>query len=434
MTDDLAKLAGIAWGHFVRWFVKGRVFRLAIQARTLTLASAGVLLTIFGWWLIAQVFSHTSDAELQRRLPHYTSCPWTADGFRSSFGLFQFGDIDSPDMGAKPRDATTDPWERLSAPVFQLFALSQSFVGALFLTSCVVWSAAVWGLFGGAITRSALLQLTREEPASLGSVLRHAGKRWPSYFAAPLLPLGGVCLVTLVLLLLGLLMRASLLFAGLAWPLALIGGIVMAVLMTGLSVGWPLMHATISAEGSDSFDALSRSYSYVYQRPLHYLFYVVAATILGSLGLILVNFFAAAVETLTAWSVSWGSGNALMHDALAKTPGYSQVDRWGMSLLGFWQGGVRLIVIGYAFGFFWTAISAIYLLLRHDADGAELSELYQDESPEAFGLPPLEKDAAGVPVVPKSVEPAATSPSSNSPTSNTPTPASDSSSAPPPSS
>jgi len=400
MTDPLTKITGIAWGHFVRWFVLGRVFRLAIQARTLTLASTGVLLTIFGWWALAQIFSRTDDPALKDLLTTYESCPWTTDAElfpnRGSFSL-----TSGREMGAKPVDATRDPWLRLTRPVVEIFDLSRTFTGTLFLFLATVWAAKVWGLFGGAITRSALLQLTRQEPASLGSVLRHAGSRWISYFTAPLLPLGGVLLVTLVMLLLGLLMRGSVLFAGIGWPVALIGGIVMAVLMIGLLFAWPLMSAAISAEGSDSFDALSRSYSYVYQRPAHYLFYAVAATIFGSLGLILVNLFAEAVEWLTAWSVSWGSGSKLMKDAFeGNSDGYATHDQWGIKMLGFWRGCVGLVVIGYAFSFFWTSISAIYLLLRHDADGAEISEIYQEESPAAFDLPPLEKDKAGVPVVP----------------------------------
>lgn len=402
MADQLARLTGISWRHFVRWFVLGRVFRLAIQARTLFLASSGVLLTIFGWWLLAQVFAGTDDVELKDYLlKSYESCPWS-DRSETSWSSFPFKPRETGgEMGRAPVSTIADPWSRLVRPVAQLFNISRTFTGALFLFLATVWAAKVWGLFGGAITRSALVQLTREEPASLGSVLRHATKRWLSYFAAPLLPLGGVFLVTLALLFLGLFMRWSILFAGIAWPLALIGGIVMAVLMVGLMFAWPLMNAAVSAEGSDSFDALSRSYSYVYQRPLHYLFYAAAAAILGSLGLMLVGMFANLAQWFTAWSVSWGSGAKLMNDVLyAQTQGYAEHDRWGMSMLNFWSGCVRLIVIGYAFSFFWTAVSAIYLLLRHDTDGAEIGEIHFDESPEAFGLPPLAKDAAGVPVVP----------------------------------
>ena len=62
----------------------------------------------------------------------------------------------------------------------------------------------------------------------------------------------------------------------------------MAILTIGLAAGWPLMAPTVSTEGTDTFDALSRSYAYVYQRPLAYLLYAVAATIIGILGLLVV--------------------------------------------------------------------------------------------------------------------------------------------------
>ena len=167
------------------------------------------------------------------------------------------------------------------------------------------------------------------------------------------------------------------------------------------------MHATISAEGSDGFDAVSRSYSYVFQRPLHYLFYGVLAAVMGVLGLFVVEFFAGAVWYLTAWSISWGSGNELIGRVMDRDPTLGRTDQWGAEIINFWHGGIRLIVIGYAFAYFWTAVSAVYLLLRFDADGAELNQVYFDEADATYGLPPLAKDAAGVPVVPPTEPPAA---------------------------
>lgn len=419
MSDHLAKLAGISWGHFARWFVLGRVFRLATQFRPLVFASAGVLITIFGWWVLAKAFSGTSNEELNQLVGQYTSCPWTNREYHGPTPSNWLVPDHDQGLGAIPENGVLGPAKELSKPVRQMFDVSQSFSGTLFLLLAVVWTAAVWGFFGAAITRGALWQLTREEPASFGAVTRHATKRWFSYFTAPLLPLGGVLLVTIFLSLLGLMMRASLLFGGLFWPLALIGGIAMAVLMVGLLFGWPLMHATISAEGSDGFDALSRSYSYVYQRPIHFLFYVVAASALGYVGLMFVQFFAGLVIKLTAWSVSWGSGAELLRTAFGggSQEGLAGHDRWGASLFTFWHGCVTLVVIGFAFSFFWTAISAIYLLLRHDADGAEISEIFQEESPEMFGLPPVVNDAAGVPTVPPSstVPPSTAAPAAEPP-------------------
>ena len=81
------------------------------------------------------------------------------------------------------------------------------------------------------------------------------------------------------------------LVGGMFWPLALLAGLIMALLLVGLAVGWPLMWATISVEATDPFDALSRSYSYAFHRPIRYLFYVIVAAVLGLLGWYLVGLF-----------------------------------------------------------------------------------------------------------------------------------------------
>jgi hypothetical protein len=406
MTDGAAKLSGIAWGHFLRWFVRGRVFRLSIQVRSLTLSTLAVLLTVFGWWLIAQPFGAGDGGK--DRVAGYTSCPWTPPRVGSPLDIFMSRMPSGPDMGKPPTDAVVDPWWRLSLPVVQSLNYRRTFVDVAFLSLCILWAALVWGLFGGAITRAALVQLTREEPVSLGASLRFAGRRWLSYFSAPIFPLLGIVVVSAGLMVLGWTMRASLLIGGIFWPLALVGGVVMAVLALGLLIGWPLMHSAIGAEGSDSFDALSRSYSYVYQRPMHYLLYLGAAILLGLLGTFVVHVFSGAVEALTAWGVSWGAGventrNAIdgTAEAIGKT---STLDGWGVSLINFWQGVVRAIVIGFAFAFLWTSAAAIYLLLRHDADGAELDEIFIDDGAETFPLPNLAADAG--PSRSASVEPA----------------------------
>jgi hypothetical protein len=68
---------------------------------------------------------------------------------------------------------------------------------------------------------------------------------------------------------------------GLLFPLIIIGGIAIAVVLLGL-VGYPLMYTTISVEGSDTFDAISRSYNYVFQAPWNYLWYWFVALVYGA--------------------------------------------------------------------------------------------------------------------------------------------------------
>ena len=72
--------------------------------------------------------------------------------------------------------------------------------------------------------------------------------------------------------------------AGLLWIFVVIAGLGALWLFGGLIFGWPLMWPTISAErDGDPFEAFSRSFSYVYGKPLHYFFYVVVAAAFGAL-------------------------------------------------------------------------------------------------------------------------------------------------------
>src|SRR5262249_58778459 len=90
---------------------------------------------------------------------------------------------------------------------------------------------------------------------------------------------------------------------GLGWPLVLLAGLAMAVVLVGL-VGWPMMYGTISAEGSDSFDALSRSYSYVYQSPWNYMWNCLVAVGYGTVVVFFVGFMGSMVIYMAKWGVS----------------------------------------------------------------------------------------------------------------------------------
>jgi len=179
---------------------------------------------------------------------------------------------------------------------------------------------------------------------------------------------------------------------------------VMTILLAGVLLGWPLMWATISVEGTDSFDALNRTYSYVFQRPLRYFFYVIVATVVGWLGWIVVENFAASVIWLASWAASWGAGAARMDELVYGKGALS-------SIIAFWSGWVKLLAIGYAFSYFAVASTAIYYLLRRDVDARETDEVFldADTSEQKFGLPTLRKDAAGAPEI---VENAAATPES----------------------
>ena len=432
MPNDRGPLREVAWQEIFPWLLLVRAFRVSVQLGQLLLGSAGVLLTIFGWWGLTQIFRGTSEEPLRSWLdgPYYQSCPWSECGegwpWRTTgpqpdldavrvapqqtidLGRADVWRSGPPRLGQYPSNPFLGAWRQLRSPFRQIFEARVGATGLAFLLCACLWAVAVWALFGGAITRRASLQLGREEHVGLKRALGYAAGKWSSYFAAPLLPMVGLFFCVCPLLVLGALMRSDigLLMAGIVWPLALVTAVFMALLIMALLFGWPLMWPTISTEGTDSFDALSRSWSYVYHRPLHYLFYAAVVAVLGGLGWLLVAYFADWVAYLPAWAASWTAGQSRMDEVFGGAS-LGTTGRWGANLIHFWDGCVRLLALGFVYSYFWTASTAIYFLLRRDDDGTDLDDVHLEAADQAYGLPPLEKDAAGVTIAPKS-EPVAT--------------------------
>lgn len=93
----------------------------------------------------------------------------------------------------------------------------------------------------------------------------------------------------------------DILIDGLGWLIPSAPGFIMALIVLGL-VGYPLMYTTLSAEGSDTFDALSRSYNYVYESPWSYLWYSIISILYGAV----LVFFVVVVTSLTVYLANWG--------------------------------------------------------------------------------------------------------------------------------
>ncbi|MCE9547420.1 MAG: hypothetical protein K8T25_18265 [Planctomycetia bacterium] len=410
--SDAVNGGPVRWRDRLPWLILVRALRPALSARLLLCAAVGLLLMIGGWRVCWWMFHNSADpliTELRGPIVAgepanvWPAWPWepASAGFGSE-GLASRWPDPSPsrpiaaEVSGVLRSSLVRVWQ-LTLPFQFMFRDGVGWTGLAFSLLCGAWSLAVWSFFGSIMTRTVALQLTREESVSLGQVVGFATRNWLSYFTAPLYPLLGVLLATLPLMLLGLIARMGVgaLLVALIWPLALVAGLFMAVLLLGLFFGWPLMWGTISVEGNDAFDALSRSYAYTFQRPLKYLFYALVAILLGALGSVLVGFFAEAVVWLPAWAASWGSGTSRMTD-LSTTLGLTGVSSYAAGVFVFWTSLVRLIAAGFVLSYFWSATTAIYLLLRRDVDAAEMDEIQLDQD-ETFGMPPLVNDEQGVP-------------------------------------
>src|SRR5262249_17612029 len=195
---------------------------------------------------------------------------------------------------------------------------------------------------------------------------------------------------------------------GLLWFLMLLAGLGISVALIGL-VGWPLMSATVSTEGTDSWEAVSRSYSYVFGAPWHYVFYGAIALVYGAVLVFFVGFMGSATVYFAKWGVNqtpfiqaanrdpsflfayapasyeWQTlllqgakvdnqlvvehgriNQAALNKFTGRDRAYSGSDqmtwynKWGAFLVMLWLYLFFLLILGFGYSYFWSASTIVY--------------------------------------------------------------------------
>lgn len=219
----------------------------------------------------------------------------------------------------------------------------------------------VWTLAGVAIARCAAVQFCREEnPSIRGAVQWSAGKAVGS-LTAIVTPLGGAAVLLAIAAVIAF--PAAVPGVGLIWlqvaaPVQFILGVVAGFILLLLPVLWPLMVAAVAADGSDAFDAFSRSFSLVTSR------------LWSTLGLLLMTGVSAIVVTL-AFRLLLNAGVAAVLWAAAWTT-TDQTTELMAGVLGWWR---AVAYRGLCGSLFWTHATIVYLFLRELVDAVPVFSL-----------------------------------------------------------
>jgi len=218
----------------------------------------------------------------------------------------------------------------------------------------------VWGIIGGAILRIAALALTRGEAPSATSALRFAWHHRKGSLGGPVLLVGGLAMVAAPLGLVRLAMQVSWLapVGAVLWPLLLLAAAVASFYALGMAIGWPLVGSAAATDQSDGFDAVSRMFAYVFQKPLRLIGYVVVTLALGLLAGMAIECFLAAVLLVSRWSVGT--------DPLATTA----------AMVAWWESAMVALTSLFFTTYLWTSAAAIYLLRRQDIDDVPIDEVF----------------------------------------------------------
>lgn len=260
---------------------------------------------------------------------------------------------------------------------------------------------AIWSLVGGAITRIAALEYAKDESIRLVESLRFSSKKFWSYFWSPLVPAIGVIFFALCNVLGGLIGKLGILgnlFVGIGFPLALLSSFMIAFVGIVGIIGLCLMFPTISAEGSDAFDAMSRAYSYVLSKPRKFFAYFFTSSFYGIFCIVFIGLVACLVINITFDTVGIGMGQKFkdIKDAVKVTPGYgsilgsttpgdvkaglAELNHWSLKfaaiMMIFYLLIIKTIIYGFVASFYGSAKTIVYFLLRKDVDETEISDVY----------------------------------------------------------
>jgi hypothetical protein len=253
----------------------------------------------------------------------------------------------------------------------------------------------VISIAGGAICRIAALQFARGEKPGLTEALRFSTQRFTSFFLAPLTPLGIIIVPVVFIFILGLIGNipwAGELIIGISMPLALIAGALITVVLIGMFAGFNLMFPAIAYDGSDCFDSISRSFSYVYAKPWRMGFYTTIAAVYGAISYTFVRLFAfillfathlflelgiwVKIEDVSKLTAIWPK------PALTKLIDYSDITttNWTESVAAFlvylFLLAVLGLVVSFIISFYFSANTIIYSLMRYKVDNTALEDMY----------------------------------------------------------
>ncbi len=279
----------------------------------------------------------------------------------------------------------------------------------LYLVSLIalcIFSLSMLAFAGASISRLSALELAGIERAPLKDVFLFAHQRLWVFIKAPLAPFVILLVIGLALALGGMVGAIPFVgefLLGLFFFIFLAIAFVLMLLLLGIIGGFNLLYPTLAVEGSDAFDAMSRSFAYVYARPWRLLFYTVTSLIYGAITFLFVSFAVYLLLLLTHTFVGWGASffgynygwysGSLKLDTLWPMPHFmsliSPINWYAMSwseylgalFLHFWVFLLITSIGAYVISYYFSSHTIMYLLLRRSVDGQSIREVYLEEPP-----------------------------------------------------
>jgi hypothetical protein len=451
MLDEAVSLRDINWRETFPFTHLFRAFRIAIHPSKLILALVALGCLWFGGSILDGLWNKNHQVMLPERLElfhgkalklvsnlnpltdpeQYLAMQRRIEEVNSRrFGVFQtFFDYEVDKANdvlmfkGGPTAIVDSIWEFIAVGPGWLW--SHHWLFAILYTA---WFLLIWSVFGGAISRIAAVHVARDEKISVRHALTFSMSKVLSFIFAPVIPVAIVLGIGVVIAIAATILLhipwVGPIVAGLFFCLALLGGFVITLVILGTIGGFNLMYPTVAVEGSDSFDAISRSFSYVFARPWRMLWYTGISLVYGAICYLFVRFFVWIMLAATWFFMSWflgqhgAPGEKLQHPAdvwpliwqkpglgangttdpnneLMYRPSYEHLkgtEAVAAGLIVWWNYIVIGLIGAFTISFYFSANSIIYYLMRREVDATELDDVYVEEADD-------EVEDAGAPAV-----------------------------------
>lgn len=358
----------VDWARILRFPHLFRALSLASSPQRIFLGTAIIVLLMSGGYLWDSLSGTDTFGK--------STVPFIADLFR---------DVANDALELNPGSAVASlfllPWTA-AATIWKFDAFYKVFFGLFFLL--------VWYVGGCTIARTAATEFALDRADRWTDAFAFSLRRWIPLTATVLLPLLLVAVGLGLLALGGLALRVPYLdvaAAALPYGLALFGSFLLACLVVLFLPAQTLFIPAVAVESADTPDALSRSFSYVKNRPLHFLAYSVFLAVQGILGFLLV----AAIASLTLKIVATGLDLA-GHDVLPRLvdappfldhPPESDLSDLGTGtslitarILNVWNTLVVALVCGWVVSYVFSARVMLYFVMRHAVDQQDFDEIW----------------------------------------------------------
>ena len=194
-----------------------------------------------------------------------------------------------------------------------------------------------------------------------------------------------VAAITVLLMVMGLILLNVPwlnLIGGVLYGIALLLGLLVALVAVGYAVSFPLLIPAVVVENCGGGEAVQRSFSYLLSKTLLFVGYIGLLIIAMVFGYLVVRLIANLTLDLTANIVGSWTFNLSLHgagslqDAIVPAVHISWYESMAGFLIGLWETIVHDIMIGWIFSGFFSASSMVYLLLRYACDGQDTRDIW----------------------------------------------------------